>query len=121
MNVVETSTAAAGRMPTLAEATRSPRFWIMVASIFCVAFAYGGAMVAKALPTGVFTPIILVALLVVLLFTIFKPQMGAGGGQTDRACGSQKQRCTQRFFQHFDAVADGGRGFEQALGGAGNS
>ena len=30
---------------TLAAAVRSPRFWIMVASIFSVAFAYGGALV----------------------------------------------------------------------------
>lgn len=49
-------------------------------AVLAFAGAYGGAMVAKALPTGVFTPIILVALLVVLLFTIFKQQMGAGGG-----------------------------------------
>jgi MFS family permease len=30
---------------SLANALRSPRFWIMVASIFCVAFAYGGSLV----------------------------------------------------------------------------
>lgn len=47
-----------------------------------VAFAgsYAGAVVAKALPTGVFTPIILVALIVVLLLTILRPQIGAGPG-----------------------------------------
>ncbi len=30
---------------TLAEAVRGPRFWLLVASIVCVSFAYGGALV----------------------------------------------------------------------------
>jgi MFS family permease len=30
---------------TLAEAIRGPRFWLLVASIICVSFAYGGALV----------------------------------------------------------------------------
>jgi MFS family permease len=30
---------------TLAEAARGPRFWLLVASIVCVSFAYGGALV----------------------------------------------------------------------------
>ena len=43
--------------------------------------SYGGAIVAKLLPANVFTPIILVALVVVLLFTIFRPQIGSGMGE----------------------------------------
>ena len=45
LNVVDASGKVALPGWSLTEAMRSPRFWIMVASIFCVAFAYGGALV----------------------------------------------------------------------------
>ena len=45
LNVVDASGKVALPGWSLTEAMRSPRFWIMVASIFCVAFAYGGSLV----------------------------------------------------------------------------
>jgi len=45
LNLVDASGKVALPGLTLREATRGPRFWIMVASIFCVAFAYGGSLV----------------------------------------------------------------------------
>ncbi|MFT3943976.1 MAG: TSUP family transporter [Ancrocorticia sp.] len=50
-------------------------------AVLAFAGSYGGAIVAKLLPTNVFTPIILVALVAVLLFTIFRPQIGSGTGE----------------------------------------
>lgn len=46
----ELAVAAIGGAPkligvTLAEAVRGPRFWLLVTSILCVSFAYGGALV----------------------------------------------------------------------------
>ena len=45
LNVVDASGKVALPGWSLTEAMRSPRFWIMVASSFCVAFAYGGSLV----------------------------------------------------------------------------
>ncbi len=42
--------------------------------------AFGGAVTARRIPTSVFTPIILVALAAVLVFTLARPRIGADAG-----------------------------------------
>lgn len=46
-------------------------------ALIALAGSFGGAAVATVLPAAAFKPIIVVALLVVALFTAFKPEMGA--------------------------------------------
>jgi uncharacterized membrane protein YfcA len=46
-------------------------------ALIALAGSFGGAAVATLLPAAAFKPIIVVALLVVALFTAFRPQMGA--------------------------------------------
>ena len=46
-------------------------------AVIALVGSFGGAAVATVLPAAAFKPIIVIALLVVALFTAFRPQMGA--------------------------------------------
>ncbi|MFT0847636.1 TSUP family transporter [Actinomycetaceae bacterium L2_0104] len=86
-------------------------------AVLAFAGSYGGAIVAKELPTGVFTPIILVALIVVLLFTIFKPRIGSGN--TERlSLGLVLARCLPfgAVVGFYDGVMGPGTGSFLVLG-----
>ncbi|MGO2655310.1 MAG: sulfite exporter TauE/SafE family protein [Pseudoclavibacter sp.] len=53
--------------------------WRMLAPVVVAAFAasFGGAVLAARLPAGIFTPIIVVVLVGVLIFTLMRPDLGS--------------------------------------------
>ncbi len=80
--------------------------------------AFGGAVVASHLPTSVFTPVILVALVAVLVFTLSRPTIGADEDSLELSLGAVLSRCVPfgALVGFYDGVMGPGTGSFLVLG-----